>query len=95
MNPVFVTKGQIAKQVFERVDAALGQEFGALRADALDHAHFRCQAQLHVVVFISFLPQGTRARVILADSTSLSLEWASCSAREEGDFRGSFATFGK
>src|SRR2546426_9188743 len=48
--------------------------FRSLRADALDHAHFRCQAQLHVVVFISFLPQGTRARVILADSTSLSLE---------------------
>jgi hypothetical protein len=32
MDAVFVTEGQIEEEIFERVDAALGQEFGALWA---------------------------------------------------------------
>ena len=41
MDAIFVAKRQVREQVFERVKAALGEQFGALRADALDHAHFR------------------------------------------------------
>jgi len=40
MNAVFVAKRKIGEQVFEGVDAAAGEEFGALGADALDHANF-------------------------------------------------------
>jgi len=45
MNAVFVAEGQISEQVFERVDAALGEKLGALRAHALDHAHFGSKTQ--------------------------------------------------
>ena len=40
MDAVFVAEGQIIQEVFEREDAALGEQFGALGADALDHADF-------------------------------------------------------
>jgi putative heme iron utilization protein len=40
MNAVFVAKRQVMKKIFEGVDAALGKELGALRADAFDHADF-------------------------------------------------------
>src|SRR6202034_957198 len=40
MNAVFIAERQIRQQISQRVEAALGQQFGALWADALDHAHF-------------------------------------------------------
>lgn len=40
MDAVFVTERKIGEQVFEGMDAAAGEEFGALRTDALDHANF-------------------------------------------------------
>jgi hypothetical protein len=47
MNSVFVAERQIAQQIFERVDAALREQFGALRADALDYADFGAEAHGH------------------------------------------------
>jgi len=43
MDAVFIAKGEVAQQILERVDPALGEQFGALRAHAFDHAHFRCR----------------------------------------------------
>src|SRR5437762_13457048 len=40
MDAVFVAKRQVAEEVLKRVDAALREEFGALRANAFDHANF-------------------------------------------------------
>jgi len=40
MDAVFVAEGQIVEEIVERVDAALGEEFGAVGADAFDHADF-------------------------------------------------------
>src|SRR5438046_10385951 len=40
MDAVFVTKRQVAEEVLKRVDAALREELGALRANAFDHASF-------------------------------------------------------
>ncbi len=40
MDAVFVAERQIREQVFEGVKAALGEHFGALRTDTLDHADF-------------------------------------------------------
>ncbi len=47
LDAIFVAERQIGEQVFERVNAALGEKLGALRADALDHAHFGCKAECH------------------------------------------------
>ena len=47
MDAVFVAKGEIAEQILERVDAALGEEFGTLRADAFDHADFGAKVHRH------------------------------------------------
>src|SRR4029077_20754786 len=47
MNAIFVTGGQIGGQVVEGGKAALREKFGALRADALDHAGFGGQGQCH------------------------------------------------
>src|SRR5260370_9041293 len=47
MDAVFVAKREVAEQVLERVDAALREEFGALRADALDHAYFGAEVHSH------------------------------------------------
>src|SRR5713226_5561907 len=66
MDAVFVAKRQVAEQVLKRVDAALRKEFGALRADAFDHADFRAEVDGHwraltefigCIFFISFLPR--------------------------------------
>src|SRR5208283_3694823 len=38
MDAVFVAEGKIMEQIFKRVDAALGEEFGALRPNAFHHA---------------------------------------------------------
>ena len=40
MDAVFVAEGQIIQKVFEGEDAALGEQFGSLGANALDHADF-------------------------------------------------------
>ena len=53
MDAVFVTEGQVSEQVLEGVNAALGEEFGALRADALDQADFGGKSQSHGHFFIS------------------------------------------
>src|SRR5208283_5621803 len=38
MDAVFVAERQIVEQIFQRVDAALGEEFGALRPNTFHHA---------------------------------------------------------
>jgi hypothetical protein len=40
MDAVFVAEGEVIQKVFEGEDAALGEQLGSLRADALDHADF-------------------------------------------------------
>src|SRR5713226_9787774 len=47
MDAVLVAKREIAEKVFERLDAALREEFGALRANAFDHAYFRAEVHRH------------------------------------------------
>ncbi len=47
MDAVFVTERQVNEEVLEGVNAALGEELGALRTDALDHAHFGCETERH------------------------------------------------
>jgi hypothetical protein len=51
-DAVFVAKREIAEQVFEGVNAALGQEFGALRANTFDHADIGLQAIMHKGFYI-------------------------------------------
>src|SRR5690242_6794190 len=53
MDAVFVAEGQITEEIFERVDTALRKQLGALRPNALDHAHFRAEAHGHDLLFIS------------------------------------------
>ena len=47
MDAVFVAEGEIVKEIVDRVDAALGDEFGAVGADAFDHADFGGQGEGH------------------------------------------------
>ncbi len=47
MDTVFVAKGEIAEEILERVDASLGEQFSALRADAFDHANFGAEVHGH------------------------------------------------
>jgi len=47
VDAVLIAKRQIAQKIFERVDAALRQQFGALRPDAFDHANFGAEAHRH------------------------------------------------
>ena len=47
MDAVFIAKGQVTEQILERVDAALGEEFGALRADAFNHSDFGAEVHGH------------------------------------------------
>jgi hypothetical protein len=54
MDAVFVAERQIAEQIFEGIDAALGEKLRALRADPFDHADFAGQAECHRYFFISF-----------------------------------------
>jgi len=56
VDPVFVAKRQVAEQISHRVDAALGEQFRALRAHALDHARFAREAHGHGLLFISLRP---------------------------------------
>jgi hypothetical protein len=47
MDAVFVTKWQVEEEIVERIDAAFSEEFGALGADAFDHADFGGQGERH------------------------------------------------
>src|SRR5690242_13417154 len=47
VNAVFIAKRQIAEQIFERINPALSEQFGTLRANALDHSHFGAEAHRH------------------------------------------------
>jgi hypothetical protein len=47
VDTVFVAEREIAKEVFEGVNAALGEEFGALWADTFDHLDIGLQAVSH------------------------------------------------
>ena len=47
MDAVFIAKREVPQQILERVDAALGEQFGALRAHAFDHAHFGAKVHRH------------------------------------------------
>src|SRR5882762_7399174 len=47
MDAVFVTEWEVPEQVLERVDPALREQFGALRANAFDHAYFCADVHLH------------------------------------------------
>jgi len=47
MDAVFVAEGEIGEEILEGVDAALGEKFGALRADAFDHADFGGEGESH------------------------------------------------
>ena len=44
MDAVFVAEGQVHKQIFHGVEAALGEEFGALRTYPFNHADFGGEA---------------------------------------------------
>src|SRR3981081_4802477 len=43
MDAVLVTEREVGRQVFERVNSALGQQFCSLRANALNHAYISGQ----------------------------------------------------
>ena len=45
VDAVFVAEGKVGEEVFEGVEAAFGEEFGALGADAFDHADFRGEGE--------------------------------------------------
>src|SRR5260370_11048009 len=47
VDAIFVAEGQIVKKIVDRVYAALGEEFGTVRADAFDHADFGGQGEGH------------------------------------------------
>jgi hypothetical protein len=47
MNAVFIAEGEIVEEIVDRVDAALGEELGAVGADAFDHADFGGQGEGH------------------------------------------------
>ena len=53
VDAVFVAERQVVKEIVDRVDAALGEEFGTLWADAFDHADFGGQRDGHrCVIYI-------------------------------------------
>src|SRR5580658_1840697 len=60
VDAVFVAKREIREEILEGIDAALGEEFGALRADAFDHADFGGEGESHRHFFISFLKETFR-----------------------------------
>src|SRR5208283_2381860 len=47
MDAVFVAEGKIIQQVFEGVNTALGEQFGALRPNTFDHLHIRLKVDAH------------------------------------------------
>ena len=47
MNEIFIAKRQVREQILERVDPALGEQLGALRAHAFDHAYFGAKVHHH------------------------------------------------
>ena len=65
MDAIFVAKGQVAEEIFKGIDAALGEELGALRADAFDHAHFGGKGQSHGRFFISLSDETVWGRGVI------------------------------
>jgi hypothetical protein len=55
MDAIFVPEWKIGEEVFESVQAALGQKFGALRPDSFDHANFGGESQRRHAEF--FIPE--------------------------------------
>jgi len=47
VDAIFVAERQIVKKIVDRVDAAFGEKFGAVGADAFDHADFGGQGEGH------------------------------------------------
>jgi len=47
VDAIFVAEGEIVEEIVDGVDSALGEEFGAVGADAFDHADFGGQGQGH------------------------------------------------
>jgi hypothetical protein len=47
VKAVFVSERQVAKEIFECVDATFGEELGALRTYTFDHLHVSLQAVSH------------------------------------------------
>src|SRR6266568_6441677 len=47
VDAIFVTERQVAEEIFKGGDATLREKLRALRAHALDHAHFRAEAHGH------------------------------------------------
>jgi len=45
VDAIFVAKRQVVQQIVDRADATFGEEFGAMGADAFDHADFCCQGE--------------------------------------------------
>ena len=81
MDAVFVAEGEIGEEILEGVDAALGEEFGALGADAFDHADFGGEAESHQHLFISSLRGRTawsplRAALLKRDWWFAGVKWA-------------------
>jgi hypothetical protein len=67
MDAIFVAEGEIGEEILEGKDAALGEKFGALRADAFDHADFGGETESHEHFFISF-PRETNCAVACEQS---------------------------
>ena len=45
VDAVFVAKRQVVEEIVDRVDAAFGEEFGAVGTNAFDHADFGGQGE--------------------------------------------------
>ena len=58
MNAIFVTKREIAEQILDGADAALGQQLGALRAYAFQVHHVGCGRQRHGSRYITFVVEA-------------------------------------
>src|SRR5882762_2300382 len=67
MDAVFVTEWEVPEQVLERVDPALREQFGALRANAFDHAYCCAEVHLDILPLVNegdcLLRLGTRCRL--------------------------------
>ena len=87
MDAVFVAKRQIGEQVLERVNAALGEKLGALRADAFDHADFGLKADGHSI-FLYIIPAKTRCSRNLRACACVSIQVGFCVAISLQEARG-------
>jgi hypothetical protein len=63
VKAVFVSERQVAKEVFECVDATFGEELGALRAYTFDHLDIGVQAMGHKGSYSRETAASTKAAV--------------------------------